>query len=433
VQKEDIEDDFEEEDIEDDEEDEDDSEIIIPPRPSPPLIDHNNRSFIVLNDMGDTSFNSNDNSRILHHSKSSNNIQSNNGYDGENSELFESHTDIYDASSSNVFRSCNEMIPSSRNSLPMNESHGFIYHSCIEVDSSKIDTDSMNSIENIETKLDIDNIDNIENKLEEIHMKCSDENSIILHNSIRDIVRSSSKDEENLQIISYIQEEVSDNPHNDSINLNTTTISASNTTVTTDILGSSPLAQSDNEIIPIVVPSNDKMPIGPSSTVVTFDENVNDANNNNEPEVNQRNPPNIIYNGNDTDQSSEADNVTDSSYSTTDEMTNEIVVPDLSNMVTQVEPEPNYNAEAMNNTLSILQPCRNFWWESIALHLDLPKDKYQITENLKLDYSDVKFTNISTEDIKEQDYNIDDIDTFLSFIDLKLWIRRQWTVEFCAV
>ncbi|OUM60579.1 hypothetical protein PIROE2DRAFT_67604 [Piromyces sp. E2] len=114
-------------------------------------------------------------------------------------------------------------------------------------------------------------------------------------------------------------------------------------------------------------------------------------------------------------------------------MTNEIVMPELSNMVTQVEPEPEFNQDAMNNTLSILQPCRNFWWESIALHLDLPKNKYQITENLKLDFSDIQFRNIDVEAIKEQDYNIDDIDATLDFIDLKLWLRRQWTVEFCAV
>ncbi|KAG4102265.1 hypothetical protein H8356DRAFT_1289080 [Neocallimastix lanati (nom. inval.)] len=405
---------------------EDYSDIVIPPRPTPPHMDRNNRSFIVFNDMGDTSFNSSDNSRILHHSNSSNNIRTNNGYN-DNSELFESHTDIGDTSS-NVFKSCNDML-SSNNSLQYNDSQAIIYQSCIDVDGSKLDTDSLESMENLETKLDIDNIDNIENKLEEIHMKCSDENSVILHNSIREIVRSSSKDEENLKIISYIQDEVSDIPHNESVNLNATTVSFSNTTSTSDILVSSPLAQSDNEIIPIVVPSNDKAPVSPSSTVATFDD-INEGNN--EHEINQQNPPNYIYYGNNDTEQSEG-NITDSSYTNTDDMTNEIVVPDLSNMVTQVEPEPNYNADAMNNTLSILQPCRNFWWESIALHLELPKNKYQITDSIKLDYSDINISNISMEDIKEQEYNIDDTEASLSFIDLKLWLRRQWTVEFCAV
>jgi len=401
-----------------------DSEIIIPPRPSPPQFNHNNRSFIVLNDMGDTSFNSVDNSRILHHSQSSNNIRTRNSYTNRSSEIFESHTDIYDGSSSNVFKSCND-ISSTRNSLQISDSQGLIYQSCLEVDDS-----SLESMENLESKLDIDNIDNIENKLEEIHMKRSDENSIIIHNSIREIVKSTSKDEENLQIISYIQDEVSNTPRNDSINLSATTISASNTTITTDIIGSSPLAQTDNEIIPFVVPSNDKAPLSSSSIVDTFDDNTNEVNN--EQEVNQHNPSNIICNTNGTEQTSEG-NITDSSFTTTDEMTNEVVAPELSNMVTQVEPEQNFNKEAMNNALSILQPCRNFWWESIALHLDLPKDKYQLTDSFKLDYSDIQFKNISPEDIKEQDYNIDDSEASLSFIDLKLWLRRQWTVEFCAV
>jgi len=410
----------------DDLDDDDDEGYEIPPRPTPPQA-YNNRSFVVLNDMADNSFDGRDQSRVLHHSKSSNNIDTG-AYDGENSELFESHTDICE-SSSNVYKSCNT-IGYSRNSFPIQDSQQFIYHSCLDMDGSRVETDSFESMENIETKLDIDNIDNIENKLEEIHMKCSDENSVILHSSIREIVRNPSKDEENLKIISYIQDEVSDMPHNDSVIFNNTTITATNTTVTTDIINSSPLASSDNEIIPMVVPSNDK-PVRTSSTVVTFDEHENP---NVEPEVNHYKAPsgNIIYNGTETEHTSEV-NATDSSYTTTDDMTNEIVMPELSNMVTQVEPEPEYNQEAMNNTLSILQPCRNFWWESIALHLDLPKDKYQITENLKLDFSDIQFSNIDLEAIKEQDYNIDDIDATLNFIDLKLWLRRQWTVEFCAV
>jgi len=417
--------------LDDDDNDDDENEIYeIPPRPTPPQGYANNRSFIVLNDMADNSFDSRDNSRVLHHSKSSNNIDT--GYDGENSELFESHTDICE-SSSNVFKSCNTL-GNSRNSLPLPiPDSQYLYHSCLDMDGSRVETDSFESMDNIETRLDIDNIDNIENKLEEIHMKCSDENSVILHSSIREIVRNPSKDEENLKIISYIQDEVSDMPHNDSVILNNTTISATNTTVTTDIINSSPLANVDNEIIPMVVPSNDK-PVRTSSTVVTFDEHENSNEGGIEPEVNhqKRSSGNIIYNGTETERTSEV-NGSDSSYATTDEMTNEIVMPELSNMVTQVEPEPEYNQEAMNNTLSILQPCRNFWWESIALHLDLPKDKYQITENLKLDFSDIQFSNIDMEAIKEQDYNIDDVDATLDFIDLKLWLRRQWTIEFCAV
>ncbi|ORX49944.1 hypothetical protein BCR36DRAFT_583552 [Piromyces finnis] len=416
-------------DNDDGDDDGDDESYEIPPRPLLLRPYGNNQSFIVLNDMADNSFDSHDHSRVLHHSKSSNNIDTGN-YDGENTELFESHTDICEGSSY-IFKSCNTL-GNSRNSLPVPiQDSQFLYHSCLEVDGSRVDTDSFESIDNIESKLDIDNIDNIENKLEEIHMKCSDENSVILHSSIREIVRNPSKDEENLKIISYIQDEVSDIPH-DSIILNNTTITATNTTVTTDIINSSPLANSDNEIIPIIVPSNDK-PVSPSSTVATFDEQEN-GNEGVEQDINHHkvSSNNIIYNGTETEHTTDI-NITDSSYTTTDEMTNEIVMPEISNMVTQVEPEPEYNQEAMNNTLSILQPCRNFWWESVPLHLELPKNKYQITENLKLDVSDIKFSNIEVEDIKEQEYNIDDIEATLDFIDLKLWLRRQWTVEFCAV
>jgi len=438
----------------------DESEVIedeedVPSRISKSRLNANKRSFIVLNDMADSSINfeSNDEpSRLLHHSKSSNNIETN--YVEENSELFESQTDIYE-SGSNVFKSCNNIVANSRNSILLNESQNFLYHSCLDIDSSKVGTDSMDSVDNnIETKLDIDNIDNIENKLEEIHMKCSDENSIIIHNSIRDIVRSSSKDEENLKIISYIQDEVSDNPHsNDSINIthNNDSLNLTNTSVTTDIIGSSPLANPDNEmILPMIVPSNDKTSVNNNSILTSFD-NQDTMNDTNDSVVQHCQQPsgatgasinNINSNTNtntnmtnisNTDQTNTENNASDSSYSTTDDMTNEIVVPELSNMVTQVEPEPEYNNENMNNTLSILQPCRNFWWESVALHLELPKDKYQINEQLKLNYSDIKFSNISIDDIKEQSYNIDDAESSLDFIDLKLWLRRQWTVEFCAV
>jgi len=382
--------------------------------------------------MTDTSFDSR-HSRVLHHSKSSNNLESG-AYD--NSELFESNTDFGD--DSHVFKSSNTVGNYSRNSLPLPvlETQQILYHSCIDVDNSRFETDSFDSMENIENKLDIDNIDNIENKLEEIQMKCSDENSIILHSSIREIVRNPSRDEENLKIISYIQDEVSVLPHNDSVILNNTTMTGTNTSVTTDIINSSPLNSSDNEIIPMVVPSNDKQQIRASVGDVTIDEN--DIGHDSKVIHRKSATGPLLYtSGNDTDPAEQTEqtegNASTTSYSTNEDITNEIVVPELSNMVTQVEPEPEFNQDAMNNTLSILQPCRNFWWESIALHLDLPKNKYHITENLKLDYSDIQFSNIEIDAMKEQDYNIDSVESTLDYIDLKLWLRRQWTVEFCAV